>query len=92
MAVMVRCGCRLADAEGMGGILGDELDCDGERVERDEELLVCWVETEGRLCQAGGGFSGSPDNCLCKVLVVLTGDVGDRELFDRFGDFGDVDR
>ena len=80
----------------MGGMTGELPDSDGERVEREllrnDDPLLFMDDTDGRLCQAGGGLSGSPDNCLCRLLGGLTGDVGSRVLFDRFGDFGDNER
>jgi len=68
---------------------GDSPD-DNERAER-VELFVRVVEIDGRLCQAGGGLSGSPDSCRCNVLM-STGEWVDRELFDRFANFGEVER
>jgi hypothetical protein len=75
---------------------GELLDSDGERVEREllrkDDPLLFIEDTDGRLCQAGGGLSGSPDNCLWRLLGGLTGEVGKRVLFDLFGDFGDKER
>ena len=111
-AVIFRFGCR-RDAEGgwLGTSGGDvELGSEGERAERvwlftDEVLLRC-VETDGRRCQGGGGFSGSPDSCRWRVLTVSLGEGEPRvglvpawllaRLGDRLGDFeyecGDRDR
>jgi hypothetical protein len=67
-AVIFRFGCRREAEGGWLAIGGGEVELsEGERTDRvwlftDEPLLRC-VETDGRRCQGGGGFSGSPDSC-----------------------------
>jgi hypothetical protein len=88
---MVRFGC-LRELGGKFGMEKFELASEGERRGRVDPVALwddfplLWVFIDARRCQAGGGFSGSPDSCRCKLLTVATGEGGPDDWLCRGGD------